>query len=250
MLAHRSGVPRSQLKHIVHRRANPSVVDVLRLANAFGVRVADLADREMEAGLPSDWPVATIRYDAERFGAAFGGRLRAYRKRRGLSLRPFATLANIARNTLRSVEISTVSPGTRIVVRIAAGLGLSFGDFVESLHSSVLAFTSNETKSADGARDLLQDAAGDDVLHMQEVVLQRGRALQRPAGSPGSRTMAYAVEGSVRIAFESETVTLKPGEAALLASDQEFMITGLGARSARLLIVVRTPDVETREESE
>lgn len=243
-----AGVAPSQLKHIVNRRANPSVVDVLRIANVFGVRIGDLTDRELDDVSPPDVAGSTPRYDPERFGGAFGGRLRAYRKRRGLASRPLATLANIARNTLRSVEVSRVGPGTRIVVRIAHALGMSFGEFVECLHSSVLAFTPNPTKAGERSRDLLHDASADDVLHMEELALQRGHAVQRAACSPGSTTMAYAIEGSVRIAFASESVALRPGEAALLATDRDFVITVFGARSARLLMVVRTADAEPTDE--
>lgn len=242
-----AGVPPSQLKHIVHRRANPSVVDLLRLANAFGVRVGDLTDREV-AGIVPPLGGSAARYDPERFGAAFGGRLRAFRKRRGLSTRPFAMLASIARNTLRSVEADGVAASTRVAARIAHAFGMPFGDFIESLHSSVLAFTPNVGTSAGQARDLLQDTSAGDLLRMEELALQRGHAIECPAYSPGSTTMAYAIEGSVRIAFASESVALRPGEAALLASDRQFVITALGRRPARLLMVVRTADVEPTDE--
>ena len=248
VLAKRSGVSTSQLKHIVHRRANPSVADVLRIANAFEVRISELTDREIEGASPLVVAASVTRYDAVRFDAAFGGRLRALRKRRGLSIRPLAMLANIARNTLRSVETSGVGPGTRVAVRIAHALGMSFGDFVESLHSSVLAFTPNGAEPGGQLRNLLQDTGAGDVLRMEELALQRGHAVQRPACGPGSTTMAYAIEGSVRIVFASESVALRPGEAALLASDRDFLITAFGARSARLLMVVRTADAEPSDE--
>ena len=242
-----AGVAPSQLKHIVHRRANPSVVDLLRIANAFGVRVGDLTDRDMDGAVPPH-VAGPPHYEPERFGLAFGGRLRALRKRRGLSIRPLAMLANIARNTLRSVETSGVGPGMRVAVRVAHALGMSFGDFVESLHSSVLAVTPNGATSGGQPRDLLQDTSAGDVLRMEELALQRGHAVQRPAWSPGSTTMAYAIEGSVRIAFESESVALRTGEAALLASDRQFVITAFGRRLARLLLVIRTADVEPIDE--
>lgn len=247
VVAKRSGVPASLLKHIVHLRANPSVTDVLRLANAFGVQVGELTDRAWEGA--SSGETGARRYDPERFGAAFGGRLRAYRKRRGLLIRPLAALANIARNTLRSMEMSGVGPGTRTAARIAHAFGMSFGNFVESLHSSVLAFTASPPAPGRTARILLHDTSAGDLLCMEELSLRRGQAVQRPACGSGSTTMVYAIEGAVRIAFEAESVQLQSGEAALVASDRPFSLAAVGARTVRVLMVVRSADVELMDET-
>lgn len=248
-VAKRSGVGASQLKHIVNRRANPSVADVLRLANAFDVRIGDLTGGEIDHTCSATEPGSTPRYDPERFGAAFGGRLRAYRKRRGLAIRALAALASIARNTLRAAESSSAGPGTRITARIAHALGVTFADFVESLHSSVLAFTANGSATPESVRNLLQDTSAGDLLRMEELSLRRSQLVQRTPGSPGSTTMVYAIEGGVRIGFKAETVELKSGEAALLASDRPFSIAPFGARSARLLLVVRSADIEPLDDT-
>ena len=248
VVAKRSRVPASLLKHIVHLRANPAVTDVLRLADAFGMKLSDLTDRKLDAtSVPAE--VVQGLYDPERFGAAFGGRLRAYRKRRGLAIRALAALASIARNTLRAAESSSAGPGTRIAARIAHALGVTFADFVESLHSSVLAFTASGSATPESARNLLQDTSAGDLLRMEELSLHRHRPVQRAACSPGSTTMVYAIEGGVRIGFKAETVELKSGEAALLASDRPFSIAPFGARSARVLLVVRSADIEPLDDT-
>lgn len=243
-LAKQSGIGASQLKHIVNRRANPSVADVLRLANAFDVPIVHLAGGEIDETCRATEAGSTPRYDPERFGAAFGGRLRAYRKRRGMAVRALAVLADIARNTLRAVESSGVGPGTRVAARIAHALGMSFAEFVESLHSSVLAVAPNGSGSGESERSLLHDTSAGDLLRMEELSLVRGQLVQRASCSPGSTTMVYALEGGVRIGFAAEKIELKSGEAALLASDRPYSVATFGARSARLLMVVRSPDIE------
>lgn len=248
-LAKQSGIGASQLKHIVNRRANPSVANVLRLANAFDVPIVHLAGGEIDETCREPEAGSTPRYDPERFGAAFGGRLRAHRKRRGLAIRALAARANIARNTLRAAESSSAGPGTRIAARIAHALGITFAEFVESLHSSVLAFTANGSATPESVRNLLQDTSAGDLLRMEELSLHRRQPVQRAACSPGSTTMVYAIEGGVRIGFKAETVELKSGEAALLASDRPFSIAPFGARSARLLLVVRSADIESLDDT-
>ena len=66
--------------------------------------------------------------------------------------------------------------------------------------------------------------------------------------APVRRRWRTPSKGSVRIAFESESVALRPGEAALLASDRQFVITAFGRKPARLLMVIRTADVEPIDE--
>ena len=245
VVAKRSGVPASLLKHIVHLRANPAVTDVLRLADGFGVKLRDLTDRKIDpAAVPSE--AGPGSYDPEHFGAAFGGRLRAYRKRRAMRLGALAVLAKIAKNTLRAAESGEVGPTTRITARIAHALGFTFSQFVESLHSSVLALATDGRVGSQ--RDLLFDTSVGDLLRMEELSLRRGRPIQRPASNPGATPMVYAIDGSVRIAFLGEAVELKSGDAALLASDRPYSVTVSGGTSARLLMVVRSRDIEPPED--
>jgi transcriptional regulator with XRE-family HTH domain len=248
-LAKQSGVGASQLKHIVNRRANPSVADVLRLANAFDVPVGNLTSAEIDRTSIATEAGSTPRYDPERFGAAFGGRLRSYRKRRGMAVRALAVLADIARNTLRAAESSDVGPGTRIAARIAHALGMSFAEFVESLHSSVLAIAPQRSGSGESERSLLHDTSAGDLLCMEELSLVRGQLVERAPCSPGSTTMVYTLEGGVRIGFAAERIELKSGEAALLASDRPYSVSAFGARAARLLMVVRSAEIEPHEDT-
>ena len=235
------------MKHIVHRRANPSVADVLRLANVFNVSVAELTSREAEGASRAADAASVRRYDPERFSAAFGGRLRAFRERRGMSIRPLAKLSDISRNTLRLLETGDAVASTRIVTRVARGLGITFWDLVESLHASVLSFAPIAPLAGPGARELLRDSGAGDILRMEELRLRTGDSVERAACSPGAVTMAYAVEGSILVVFDADMVALKAGEAALVASDREFVISCAGRRPAVVLMVVRTADPESIE---
>lgn len=237
-LARRSGVGASQVKHIVYRRANPTLADVLRLADAFGVSTGDLTDGEIEEGL------TTVRASAPRHapthvGVALGARVRAWRLSRRMATRRFAALANVAENTVRAVE-GGEAPSTRVAARIAAVLGMTMGALLQSVRSPVLAFAAKGPDGDGNRRELLHDTSAGDSLSLEEWSLRRGQSVHRPAAGTAATTMAYALAGCARIAFESEAVTLQAGEAALLVSDRPFVVTAMGNRPVRLLFVLRT----------
>ncbi len=85
------------------------------------------------------------------------------------------------------------------------------------------------------------------VAMERQTDIARTRRIDDPPALDLSATMVYAVSGHAQLAFDSESLALKPGEAALVASDRPFVITAGIAESVRLLLVVRTADVEPVE---
>ena len=235
----------SLVKHIEKRRSDPSVSVLFRLANAFGVRVAQLVEEpSLSDGMLSVATLPASPYaNVEELAAALGPRARSHRLRRNWDRRRFAAAAGISTGTVHYLETNANEPTTSVIERVANAFGMSFAELVEPASSPVLRIVRAGDSAGDAAevqRTLFAEAMPAGALAIAECHLEDRRSCMSGAPlPPGSTSVLYVLKGAIRVCFESEEHVLRRGDLFVFAAEPAVTIANEAVSPAQFLRIDR-----------
>lgn len=164
-----------------------------------------------------------------------GRRLRAERRRRGLTLETLAAASGVSRSMLSEVERGTRVPTVLVLDRIATGLGTTIARLLR-----------DETPPATvvlrhGEQDVARDPAGwerrvlSPVLPGVEFEFMRttigpgvDAGVFTPHG-PGTREYLAVEAGELRLTLDGEEITLGAGDSVFYSGDRRHSFANDGA---------------------
>jgi transcriptional regulator with XRE-family HTH domain len=152
-LAREAGISGGSLRDLESGRRNASPTMLIRLAQALAVPIPALLhptdpphhgtaeSQESATQVRDPEPIVTARPpvtrtpDTDQYnpGRAFGQRIRAARKRLGLSQERLAFVCGFHRTYTANLERGAVNPSLYNILRLATGLGVDPGELVEGL---------------------------------------------------------------------------------------------------------------------
>ncbi|WP_454325509.1 helix-turn-helix domain-containing protein [Streptomyces glaucescens] len=168
--------------------------------------------------------VAADRQATEEFVTRIGGRIRALRKQRGWGVQQLADAAKLSRRMLTDIELGRANPSLATVDRVARALDTDF---------AALALPENDAPGADAEGTLVWEAPdGSTALLLGATVSPRAelwRWTLAPGGRydaepdrPGAQEIHHVLSGRLTLALEAGHQELRPGQSAVIASDQQY----------------------------
>lgn len=169
-----------------------------------------------------------------------GARIRAYRKKKGLSLTELSNRTGIAASNLSSIELGKSSPTLSTLIKIAAAFNLRAGQFLEEAcyKKAVLCAKGEATELQTGFANISVQSLTDDAsfgrLHAEIIRM-------KPAGSyvPDEKTdrFLHCLEGRFCATVEDESYTLHPGDSLYVLGDASLNLENASAADAAVLVV-------------
>ncbi|MEU4164311.1 cupin domain-containing protein [Actinoplanes sp. NPDC026670] len=149
-------------------------------------------------------------------GAAIGGRLRAARQTRGLTLQQVADATTLNKGFISRLERDEVSPSVASLVSICEVLGIRVGELFEPPATSLVRAGEGRPINFGGndVRELLLTPGTQSQLQVIHSTVE-------PGGSGGDELytldceveFVYVISGSLEIRLSEETVLLNTGDA-------------------------------------
>jgi transcriptional regulator with XRE-family HTH domain len=154
-----------------------------------------------------------------------GHRLRAERRRRGLTLADLAAASGVSRSMLSEVERGSRVPTVLILDRIATGLGTSIARLLrdEQAARTVLLRRAEQDVAWDASgwerRVLSPVLPGVEFEFMRTTIGARVDAGVFQPHAPGSREYLAVEAGTLRLSLDGEDVELGQGDSIFYAGD-------------------------------
>ena len=152
-----------------------------------------------------------------------GPRLRALRKRRGLSLRALAELCGLSVNTISLVERGKTSPSVATLHRLATALGVSMTFFFEEGEEQwdvafVKADHRTRTRSGSVIMENLGSGLRDQTMEPLLVVLQPGDdSGDEPIVHLGHEFI-FCLEGAIEYEIRGDSYLLDAGDSLIFGA--------------------------------
>jgi transcriptional regulator with XRE-family HTH domain len=172
-----------------------------------------------------------------------GSRIRAFRRKNGLSLHRLADLTGIAASNLSAIERNKSSPTLRTLVRIARAFHMRAGAFLDQvMHPNATLWrngegTAVETRSRGHGIRILADDPHPGVMAPQIITLEPDSQSFRPGGEDRDRFI-HCLEGQVTVSVAEDQYELRPGDSLYLLPYTQANLHNTGARAAALLMIV------------
>lgn len=166
--------------------------------------------------------------------AAVGGRLRAARAARGLSVGALATRAGVGKGSLSEIENGSRNPTLSTLYSLANTLGLPLSDLLadrpgtEVASPGITARLLDSTTDADGTVEVYALTLEPDVVHLSA------------AHGPHVVEHLLVTRGAARVGRAGAETDLAAGTGTAWTSDAEHTYRALGGRPASAVLVVRT----------
>jgi transcriptional regulator with XRE-family HTH domain len=175
-----------------------------------------------------------------------GSRIRAYRKRKKLSLNELSGLTGIAASNLSSIELNKTSPTLNTLLKIARAFNVKVSVFLEDL--------------AYPPAILCHQAAGQqmselpDGLHIARLTAQverpliEARLVHLAPGSgpfmmddPAADRFVHCLAGQILARVKEESYELRIGDSLYVRPDSDLSLENRSDEHARVLLVATTP---------
>lgn len=165
------------------------------------------------------------RTEDDELSTGVGARLRALRKRHGLSQRELARRAGVTHATISLIEAERVSPAVSSLKKVLDGIPLSLAEFftVDSVSHPRTFYRADE----------LPDVGSGDIAFRLVGAERDGRAMTvlhevyAPGADTGSEMLSHAgeeagvvVRGRIELTVDAECSVLEVGDAYYFASRQ------------------------------
>lgn len=181
-----------------------------------------------------------------------GPRLRALRRRRGLSLRALAELCGLSVNTISLVERGKTSPSVATLHRLATALGVSMTFFFEEEEEQqdvvfVKADRRTRTRSDSVIMENLGSGLRDQTMEPLLVTLQpRAGSGDEPIVHLGHE-FVFCLEGTIKYEIRSDSYLLDAGDSLIFGAHLPHRWWNAGDSVSTILLILQTQ--EGREES-
>ena len=172
-----------------------------------------------------------------------GSRIRAYRKKTGLTLNQLAKTTGIAASNLSSIELNKSSPTLNTLVRIARAFDMTPGAFLdEALSQRVIYCTREEGQSIDtrsigvSLRRVTSHGAGH-RMDCLSAFLEPGAHWTPSEGMLGERFI-YCLDGEVRATAAGESRPVRSGDSVHLLPRTDISLENRRDSPASILIII------------
>lgn len=175
------------------------------------------------------------------WGKGVGGRIRLYRKNRGLSLTDLSRLTGIAASNLSSIELNKTSPTLNTLVKIADAFQMKVGTFLdEALYQPVVfcpAYESvrkaSQTKGVSIAE--LTNHVQKSQMHVREIKVG---CKESPFTLCSERdSFIYCLRGMAKIMTSASKHLLRPGDGIYIRAFTDAECTAEGEDDLLLLAI-------------
>lgn len=172
-----------------------------------------------------------------------GAKLKVIRKNKKLSLRALAELSDVTVGTLSQMENDNTSPSVSTLKRVLKALGLSMGEFFDSVE------TSEGRDQVVFSPDDQVDVSPIDGLNLlgiprsaREQNIQLLSETYQPGGSTGGKYYTHegeecgiCLEGEIDLHVDGQTHRLRPGDIYYFDSQKQHRFTNVGSGPARIV---------------
>ena len=176
--------------------------------------------------------------------ASLGGRIRALRLERGLSLRSVATLAQISPSLLSQIERGDASPSLVSLVAIADALAVRPGQLLDDPPgegepvSPVVRRGERRVIDDDQCRREYLMHLDDPFLEVAELVVAPGGQTRPALARHSGRDYGVVISGQIVVEFESRREVLRQGDYIAFDADQPHRMINEASRPARVLWII------------
>jgi len=171
-----------------------------------------------------------------------GAKIRAYRKRKKLSLTDLSRLTGIAASNLSSIELSKSSPTLSTLMKIASAFGMKAGAFLdEALYRKAVHFPAGEgeriqTGSQAVAVRLITAEISLNNLEVRIITFEKATdAIKLEAA--GTDRFVYCLEGRFTARVDDETFLLRKGDSLYLLPEAPMSFTAAASTKAAFLLI-------------
>jgi transcriptional regulator with XRE-family HTH domain len=180
-----------------------------------------------------------------------GPRLRALRKRRGLSLRTLAELSGLSANTISLVERGKTSPSVATLHRLATALGVSMTFFFEEEERREVVFVKADRRARTGGDSVIIENLGsglrDQIMEPLLVTLQPGASSGDEPIVHLGHEFVFCLEGELEYEVRDDRYLLDAGDSLIFEAHLPHRWRNAGDSSSIVLLILQTQ--EGREES-
>jgi transcriptional regulator with XRE-family HTH domain len=176
-----------------------------------------------------------------------GRKIRAYRKRRELSLNEVSRLTGIAASTLSAIELDKSSPTLATLLKLAAAFDMKVGPFVdEVLYAEAVLCRAGEGVPLETGADRTKALSLTNGLLLNRMDADLVELLPKAGPvSPGPKDkdrFLCCLKGEVSVMVNRESYVLREGDSLYIMPDAEASIDGSSKTSCVLVVTSGTRD--------
>jgi len=171
-----------------------------------------------------------------------GAKIRAYRKRKQLSLTDLSRMTGIAASNLSSIELNKSSPTLSTLMKIASAFGMKAGAFLdEALYRKAVHFPAGggeriQTGSQAVAVRLITAEISLNKLDARIVTVEKGAEAIDLEGA-GTDRFVYCLDGRFTARVDDETFLLRKGDGLYLLPEARVSFESAASTKAAFLLI-------------
>jgi transcriptional regulator with XRE-family HTH domain len=176
-----------------------------------------------------------------------GGRVRALRAKRGLSLRKLSELCGLSINAISLIERGETSPTVSSLYLIANALSVRITEFFPATDETSAVFVPRESRLATTIGSVTMASLGYGLSHQQLepfIVTLSGSGASEESEAiihPGQE-FVLCLQGRVLYRVGSSRYTLAKGDSLLFEATEPHSFSKTGRSPAKLLLILQSPD--------
>lgn len=181
-------------------------------------------------------------------GGLVGAKLRALRKRRGMTLQAVSCAAGVSVGHLSQLERDITSPAVKTLHDISVALGVGISWFFEeaedeSVDSKYVVRQSERRRIhfADGIDDYQLNSRSVTQLGLLYCVFEPGASSGREAYTHAGEEAGYVVSGTLDLWIDEEQTTLRPGDSFSFPSECRHRYANPGTEPAVVIWAMTPP---------
>jgi transcriptional regulator with XRE-family HTH domain len=164
-----------------------------------------------------------------------GGRLRAARRERGLSVGALAEAAGVGKGSLSEIENGIRNPTLSTLYALAGTLGVPLATLLADRAGARVASPGVEARLLDATRE------GGQTVEVYRLRIEPGVHYRSVAHGPGVVEHLLVTAGRALAGRAGEEAEIAAGAAAQWVSDVPHTYTALGAGPVESVLVIRSP---------
>ena len=175
----------------------------------------------------------------------FGGRLRARRTARRLTLEQLSSMAGVSKAMLSQIEQDKVNPTVAVMLKVAGALELGIADLIDAPDRSniVRIIPSSDTRytflaTPDCTIRTLSPMNMEKNIEFYRVTLKQGAELASETHFPGTEEFLYVDHGRVRLTTGKKDAEIRGGDSIHYRADVPHRITNAGRGKVEAYMIV------------
>jgi transcriptional regulator with XRE-family HTH domain len=175
---------------------------------------------------------------------SLGTKIRALRRRRGLTVQGLATACGLSKGFISQVENGHTSPSLGTLADLARVLGVPAAYLFSNGEPGAFVTRANghgEDDAVTAAHAIALSDRPQRTLDLYMVDIPPGESIQGQPLDETSEQAAHVLNGFVRVAYGPDQLDLGPGDTGHWDSCQGLALSNLGAEPARVVLATLSP---------